>query len=275
MPTLLARLATPGTALTLAVAVGSGSVASFQLLSVQDEIRIGRDVQAELVRELPQVRDAAVRDYVASLGSELAGYAPGADYPYSFSTADYSDLNAFAIPGGPIWINRGVLDAAQNEAQVAGVLAHEIAHVSGRHSAKQVSKSLWTTGLLYVVGAVAGESDDWRAQAINLGAAVAAGSVMMKFSRNDEKAADREGVKILSEAGYDPRGLLEFMQMLDTEQRRSPNAVARFFSTHPAPRDRVRDLSALVASTDGRRDSREFARLKQRLALLPPARSMP
>lgn len=275
MATILNRIARSTTATTLAVALGSSGVAALQFLSVSDEIQIGRDAQSELLRQLPQVKDPVIRDYVSSLGRELAGYASGADYPYSFSTADYRELNAFAVPGGPVWINRGVLDAADNEAQVAGVLAHEIAHVAGRHSAKQVTKSMWTTGLLLAVGAMASRSDDWRAQAINLGASATAGTVMLKFSRNDEKAADRDGVRLLEQAGYDPRGLLEFMEMLDAQQVRSPNAVARFLSTHPAPRDRVRDLTALVGNGGGRRDSPEFARAKRRLAQLAPARNMP
>lgn len=272
MATIFAGVTRSSTALTLCVALGSGSVAAWQLVSVQDEIQIGRDAQTELLRELPQVSDPTVRTYVSVLGRELSGYASGADYPYSFSVADDRELNAFALPGGPIWINRGVLETADNEAQVAGVLAHEIAHVSARHTARQLTKSLWTTGILYVVGAVADGSDDWRAQAVNLAAMVTAGSVMTKFSRNDEKAADRDGVRILEQAGYDPRGLLEFMEMLDAQQTRSPNAVARFFATHPAPRDRVRHLSALVGAGSGRPESPEFARVKSRLAQMPPAR---
>jgi predicted Zn-dependent protease len=277
MARFLTRLGRSGTAITITMALGSGSVAAFQLLSVQDEIQIGRDAQSAMVRDLVQVRDVAVRTYVSNLGRELAGYASGAEYPYSFSTADYRDLNAFALPGGPIWINRGVLDIAENEAQVAGVLAHEIAHVANRHSAKQLTKSMWATGILYVVGMAASSSDDWRAQAINLGAMLAGGTVMMKFSRNDEKAADRAGVELLDQAGYDPRGLLEFMELLEGQQTRAPGAVAKFFSTHPAPRDRVRNLTALADkhTRGGRRDSPEFERMKGRLSQLPPAQAMP
>lgn len=273
MATIFSGVTRSGTALTLCVALGSGSVAAWQLVSVHDEIQIGREAQTELLRQLPQVSDPTIRGYVSALGRELAGYASGADYPYSFSVADDRDLNAFALPGGPIWINRGVLDAAESEAQVAGVLAHEIAHVSGRHTARQLTKSLWTTGILYVVGAVAGASDDWRGQAVNLAAMVTAGSVMTKFSRNDEKAADRDGVVLLEQAGYDPRGLLEFMEMLDAQQTRSPNVVARFFATHPAPRDRVRHLDTLVGDAGSARpNSPEFVRVKGRLAQMPPAR---
>lgn len=275
MRTILSRFTRSSTAITMAVALGSGSVAALQLVSVDEEIQLGRDAQAELLRALPPVRDSAIRGYVSALGRELAAHAAGADYPYTFTTADYRDLNAFALPGGPVWIYRGVLDAAETESQVAGVLAHEIAHVAGRHSARQITKSMWATGVLLVVGALANESEDWRVQAVNLAAMVTAGSVMMKFSRNDEQAADRDGVRLLEQAGYDPRGLLEFMEMLDAQQVRSPNAVARFFSTHPAPRDRVRRLTTMIGAGADRRDSADFARMKRRLAQLPPAPAMP
>lgn len=276
MADILARVWRSGTAITMAVALGSSGVAAVQLLSVQDEVQIGRDAQAELRRSMPLVRDAEVRDYVSALGEELAGHASGAAYPYSFSVADYSDLNAFALPGGPVWINRGVLDAAQSEAQVAGVLAHEIAHVAGRHSARQMTKGLWTSGILYVIGMVAYGSDDWRTQAVALGSSLAAGTVMMKFSRNDEKAADRDGVRLLEQAGYDPRGLLEFMELLERQDGRSRSGVARFFTTHPAPHDRVKTLTKLVESSPGGRpQGPDFLRLKRRLAQLPPATPMP
>ena len=166
-----------------------------------------------------------MRSYVSEWGGRLASHALGADYPYSFSTADYRELNAFAWPGRPVWINRGVLDAAGDESQVAGVLAHEIAHVSGRHTARQVSKALWTTGLLLLVGALTqGRDDDWRAAAVNVAALATASSVFLKFSRNDEGALDREGVRLMRAAGYDPRGLLQCMQLLDVLGGSSPNA---------------------------------------------------
>lgn len=271
MPTFRSRLLRSGTAVTLAVASCSGSVAALQLLSVADEIQLGRDAQREVQRQVPEVRDPMVRGYVSELGARLVPYAGGADYPYSFSTADARELNAFALPGGPVWINRGILELADDEAQVAGVLAHEIAHVAQRHSARQVTRDLWAVGILAVLGAVL-DQDDWRGAAVGVGAMVATGSAMLKYSRNDERAADREGVRILQAAGYDPRGLLEFMQRLDADQQSAPGAVARFFSTHPAPRDRVRHLERLVGDAGGQRHGPAFAEMQRRLSRLPAPR---
>lgn len=262
-------------ALTLTVALGSGSVAAFQLVSVRDEIALGQQAQQEIRRQTPEVRDEAVRGYVASLGERLAAQASGADYPYSFSTADYRELNAFALPGGPVWINRGILAASGNEAQVAGVMAHEIAHVAQRHSAQQITKGTVANGLLGLLGAVIGNDSGAGAAAARLAAGVTASSFMLKFSRDDEREADREGVRIMQRAGYDPRGMLEFMQLLAQQQGRSAGA-AEFLSTHPAPASRVRELEQLVAASGGgRRESAAFRQMKQRLAQLPPAQAMP
>ena len=261
-------------AITLAFAVGSGSVAAFQLVSVRDEIQIGQQAQQEIRQQTPEVRDAAIREYVSSLGQQLSGQASGADYPYSFSTADYRELNAFALPGGPVWINRGILETAGSEAQVAGVLAHEVAHVALRHSAQQITKGTVANGLLGLLGAVLG-NDGAGAAAARVAAGVTAQSFMLKFSRDDEREADREGVQIMQRAGYDTRGMVEFMQVL-SQQSGSSGRAAEFLSTHPAPASRVRELQQLVAQSGGggRRTSPAFQSMKQRLQQLPPAQSM-
>ena len=262
-------------ALTLTMALGSASVAAFQLVSVRDEIEIGQQAQQEIKRQTPEVRDTQVRQYVASLGGRLAAHASGADYPYSFSTADYRELNAFALPGGPVWINRGILAESGNEAQVAGVMAHEIAHVAHRHAAQQMTKGTVANGLLGLLGAVLG-NDGAGAAAARMAAGVTANGFMLKFSRDDEREADQEGVRIMQRAGYDARGMLEFMQVLAQQSGRSGGA-AEFLSTHPAPASRVRELEQLVAQTGGggRRTSAAFTEMKRRLAQLPPAQAMP
>ena len=262
-------------ALTLTMAIGSASVAAFQLVSVRDEIEIGQKAQQEIRQQTPEVRDAQVRHYVASLGSRLSAQATGADYPYTFSTADYGELNAFALPGGPVWINRGILAQAGNEAQVAGVLAHEIAHVAQRHAAQQLTKGTVANGLLGLLGAVLGD-EGAGAAAARIAAGVTANGFMLKFSRDDEREADQEGVQIMQRAGFDTRGMLEFMQVLADQSGRSGGA-AEFLSTHPAPASRVRELEQLVAQTGGRgrRTSAAFTDMKRRLAQLPPAQAMP
>ena len=114
--------------------------AQFTLVSVEQEIEIGQQANAQVRREVPELRDAQVIAYIRGIGQRLARQASGPKYPYSFSVADYREINAFALPGGPVWIHRGVMHAATNESQVAGVLAHEIAHIAQRHAADQLTK---------------------------------------------------------------------------------------------------------------------------------------
>jgi predicted Zn-dependent protease len=244
----------------------------FNLFSTDQEIQIGRDSAQEVERELPLVRDGNVTRYVEEIGGRLAREAPGADYPYQFRVLDVADLNAFALPGGFIYVNRGLLETVRNEEQLAGVLAHEIAHIAERHAADQLTKSLVANGLLGLLGAVLG-NDSGGARAARIGAQVLAGGYLLKFSRDDEREADRVGADILRRAGWDARGLVEFMDVLRREQGRNPSSVEVFLSSHPAPGERA-DLLRRTVRAGGRRDSEEFQRIRARVRAMPPAKSM-
>lgn len=252
----------------------AAGVAAIALLSVTDEIKLGREAQKQVRASTPRVTGSP-GSYVAALGRQLAARAPGPKYPYSFSLANYRDLNAFALPGGPVWVNRGVLQAARTEAQVAGVLAHEIAHVAQRHAAAQISKGVIANGLLGLLGAVLGNSGG--ARTAQTGAQVLAGGYLMKFSRDDEREADRVGVEIVRRAGWDPRGMLEFMQILREHAGREPSSVEVFLSSHPSPAERVQQLRTQLSRTKagGRRDSAAFRNARSALVKMPAARAMP
>ena len=263
-----------GASLLFVLATVSGAGAAFTLVSVEQEVQLGQQAQAEISKEMPVLRDATLDRYVDSIGERLAANAPGPKYPYSFGVVNYKELNAFALPGGPIYVHRGTIAAARTEAQLAGVMAHEVAHVAQRHAAKQISKGIVANGLLGLLGAVLDDGGRGE-QAARIGASVVAQSVFMKFSRDDERDADRVGAEIMERAGWDPHGLAEFMQVLQNEQKRSPGSVETFFSSHPSPAGRVRDLQAMVNGKSGRRDSEEFQSVKGRLGSLPPPRAMP
>ena len=250
------------------------AAAAITLISVSDEIKLGREAQKQVRASTPAVGGAA-GTYVSGLGRKLAAKAGGPKYPYGFSVANYRDLNAFALPGGPVWINRGVLQAARTEAQVAGVLAHEIAHVARRHAAGQISKGIIANGLLGLLGAALGNAGG--ARTAQTGAQVIAGGYMMKFSRDDEREADRVGVEILRRAGWDPRGMLEFMQILREQAGRDPGSVEVFLSSHPSPAERVQQLRAQLSrvKAGGRRDSTSFQQVRRALARMPAAPRMP
>ena len=239
-------------------------VAGFTLISVPQEIDIGRQENAQVRKQIKQVRDARVTAYVTRVGRRLARVAPGAKYPYSFQVADAAEINAFSLPGGPVWINRGVLRAAGNESQVAGVLAHEIAHIAQRHAADQLTKTLLTRWSLGVLGAMLGNAGG--AGTAQAAGAMVANGVFLKFSRDDEREADRVGLQIMTKAGWDPRGMIELFEVLRREAKRDPGAVEVFFSTHPSPEDRIAQLRAATArARRGVRDTAEFRAVKARV----------
>jgi predicted Zn-dependent protease len=210
------------------------------------------------------------------MSAGLAGRSPpgggGPAFPYSFDVADHAAINAFALAGGPVWVHRGALALARDESELAGVLAHEIAHIAERHAAGQISSQIVSNLGLSLLSALLGNS--FSAATTETAAQALAGGVFLKFSRDDEREADAAGAAIAARAGWDPRGLTGFMTALRAAAKRDPSAVEVFFSTHPAPEDRIEHLAAAVRSLPrGRRDSEAFATMKRRLAQLPPPRT--
>jgi predicted Zn-dependent protease len=219
------------------------------------------------------VTDPVVRGYVARIGRELAAHAVGERYPYTFSVANYREINAFALPGGPVWINRGAMQAAGTESQLAGVLAHEIAHISQRHAAQQLSNAMVTNLGLSLFGALLGNAGG--AAAANIAARYVASGAFLKFSRDDEQEADRVGVGIMRRAGWDAHGMIELMESIREQEKRDPGSVETFFSNHPSPKDRVALLARVVPTRrSGARDSVMFQSIRARLRQLPAAKSM-
>jgi len=255
-------------------ALAVASLAGFTIVSVPQEIEIGREQNAQVRKRMAEVRDREVTAYVARIGQRLAKAAPGAKYPYSFQVADAADINAFSLPGGPVWINRGVLRAAGNESQVAGVLAHEIAHIAQRHAADQLTKTLLAKWSLGMLGAMLGNAGG--AGTAQAAGAMMANGVFLKFSRDDERDADRVGLRIMTKAGWDPRGMIELFETLRREATRDPGAVEVFFSTHPSPQDRIQELTAAAArGRRGVRDTPAFRSTKARVLKMPAPRKTP
>jgi predicted Zn-dependent protease len=264
----------PASVLALALCAGSVTgLGAFSLISVDQEIQIGRQAQAEVRQQIPEVRDRTVTAYVQSLGRTIAAHADGPRYPYSFSVANAREINAFALPGGPVWVHRGAILAAQNESQLAAIMAHEIAHIANRHAADRLTKGIATSVGLSLLDALLGNSR--RAQAAEIGAAVAANAGMAKFSRDDEREADEKGMLYLRRAGFDPRGMPDLMRLLQAQQRRDPGSVELFFASHPSPADRLARLDSSARQfAGGRRDSRAFRGAQARAADLGPMASL-
>lgn len=214
----------------------------------QQEITEGQKVVAQVYQQMPVLPDSdPVARYVRDLGAKLVAHAPGYQWPYNFHVVASEDINAFALPGGTVFVNLGTVQAAETEAQLAGVMAHEISHVVMRHSTcnltKQQSKSLW-----YGLGSIASSILLGNGTAGQLGQAVIGGVQGLDFlrmSRDDEKQADLLGVGILYDSGYDPRGLPQFFE---TIQAKYGAGGAQFLSDHPNPGNRTEYVDAEIAT---------------------------
>jgi beta-barrel assembly-enhancing protease len=251
----------------------AASAAAISLISVNDEIAIGREAQSQISGQTPEVRDGHVVAYIERIGRQLASRAEGPRYPYTFDVANYREVNAFALPGGPVWVHRGAIEIAETEAQLAGVLAHEVAHIAQRHAADQLTKSVAANFGLGLLSALLGNSGG--ANAAQIAARFATGGVFLKFSRDHEREADRVGAGMMHRAGWDARGMLEFMQLLNRQAGRRAGSVETFFSTHPSPANRVALLRQHAGTLrGGRRDSAAFRDIRTRLRRMPPAPSM-
>jgi predicted Zn-dependent protease len=206
-------------------------------LSRQEQEQLGLKTAAEVYKQMPVLPDSSpITQYVRKLGKKLEGVIPpDRSWPYQFHVVPQKEINAFALPGGPIFINLGTIQAAQNEAQLAGVMAHEMSHVYMQHSAKQLGKAQWTSLLAGIAGAVMPSSGigDLARMGIQFGA----GTVMMKYSRSDEAQADSVGAIIMYKAGYNPKALADFFTMLEKEPG-GGGGGPQFLQSHPNPGNR-------------------------------------
>lgn len=244
----------------------------WNMFSPQQDVEIGQKVAADAEQKLPMLNDARVDRYLDRLGKRLAAKAPGEKFPYQFKAVNDSAINAFALPGGYMYVNRGAIEAAETEAQLAGVMAHEISHVALRHGTNQATKASFTQGLLGVLGATVG-SNSVGAVAAQLGAGFVANSVLLKYSRTAETQADVMGTQILYDSGYDPRGMSQFFEIINAQAKggRPPE----FFSSHPNPENRAERATKEISLLGGlppnaRTDSAEFREIKRYLRTLPP-----
>jgi Zn-dependent protease with chaperone function len=209
----------------------------WNMFSAQQDVEIGAQSAAEAEQQLPLVRDADVEAYVNRIGQKLAANAGGPQFQYRFRVVNASDINAFALPGGFVYLNRGVLENARNEGEVAGVLAHEIAHSSLRHGTHQASKAYAAqAGLQILGGLLGGKVGNNTAQILNVVGGVGLNALFLKFSRELETQADVRGAQILAASGYTPADMVGFFNTLakaDTSKKTT------WLSNHPAPPDRI------------------------------------
>jgi predicted Zn-dependent protease len=214
----------------------------FNIFSTKQDYEIGRRSAAAANRQLRTYTDARV----SRIGKRLAAHAPGARYPYQFRVVDNNAINAFALPGGFVYVNRGALQAARSENEIAAVIAHEIAHVALRHGTNQASKAyLAQTGLGLIGVALGGRANSGLGQVMGAVGGFGLNTVLLKHGRTAEKQADSLGMQMMRRAGYDPRGMISFLR---TIQRHSGGRSVEFLSSHPNPSNRIARLEKELGS---------------------------
>jgi len=243
----------------------------WNMFSPEQDVEVGQQVSPDAERQLRMLNNARVDSYVNELGRRLAAKATGEKYPYQFKVVNDRAINAFALPGGPIYVNRGAIEAADNEAQLAGVIAHEASHVALRHGTNQASKASAAQMPLAILGGIIG-SDSTKAALAQLGASFAMNSVLLKYSRAAETQADLLGTQILYDSGYDPRAMGQFFQILEAQQE--TKGQVEFFSNHPSPDNRIERVNEEVTALGGTprnamTNSRGFDDIKRYLQTLP------
>lgn len=267
-------LATPAFRHTLRLGLAIGAAAlSACGVSTQQEIQLGRQYAAEINRQLPIVEQPAIHRYINQLGNRIRGQSGDRDIPYTFYVVNTKEVNAFSIPGGYVYVNRGLIEDCDNMAELAGVVAHEIGHVEARHGVKLMEKRQ----AAQVGTAVASILLGIRPSSVP-GAAITLGTeaYLAHYSRSDENQADSIAVQLLARAGIDPDGLATLFNKLLAQRQRAPSTLEQLFSTHPLTEERITHVREVISRLPPREtvnlqvNSPEFQAFKARVQQLPP-----
>jgi beta-barrel assembly-enhancing protease len=241
----------------------------YNAFPIEQEVQLGQQVIAQADAQLPLLEPRhPVSDYVSTLGTRLARNLPENPYMFNFKVINQKEINAFAVPGGPIRLNVGVVAEADNEDEVAGVLAHEIAHVYLRHSTRQASKAQIAQIPAAILGGMLGNSAG--GQLARLGLEFGLGSVFMKYSRDAESEADYLGAKLMYETGYNPHAMVTFFQKLAEERG---GGGPEFLASHPDPGNRAERVAKAISELPAkqyRASTGDFKQVKSQVAKLKP-----
>src|SRR5206468_2696785 len=247
------------------------------IYSPQQDVDLGREVAKDAERQLELINNGNANTYISTLGQQLASKVPNENkFPFYFKIVNDRSINAFALPGGPVYVHRGAIEAADNEAQLAGVIGHEMGHVILRHGTNQVTKAQLAQAPLSILGGVLGNKG--IAQILSQVGGFAANSILLRYSRDAESEADLMGTQILYDLGYDPKAMAQFFDKLAKEHKGSQ--TEQFFSNHPIPENRIikvndeiRRLGALPPNP--RTDSADFQEVKKIMLSLPAPKPAP
>jgi len=243
-------------------------------ISQQQEVQMGQEYAQQINAQLPIIQDPELNRYINVLGDSIARLTSRADLDWHFFIVDAQEVNAFAVPGGFVYVNRGLIQRADQMDELAGVLGHEIGHVVRRHTVKQMEKA---QGANIGVTLACVLTSICNSQAAGAAINIAGGAVFAKFSRQDEAEADAEGVKNTVRAGISPAGMVSMFQKLLEERKSRPGAVESWFLTHPLEEDRINAVQAMINQIPPSQlaqlgtDTRNFHSFKTRLQSLPPS----
>ena len=233
----------------------------FNLFSAQQDIQVGRDAALQVEKAQPLVRNSEINNYLTGLVQRLARSPhAGTDFPFSVKAISDRTINAFALPGGPLYVYTGLINLADNEGQLAGVLAHEMSHIKLRHGTSQTSKAnLFQLPVMLLGG---GGGSGVLGQLAQLGIGLGTNSLLLKMSRTAESEADYNGAHTMAEAGYNP---IQMAQLFEKLEAQGGQSTAQFLSDHPNPGNRIKavqDEIQLMPRRTYTTDTRQFARIK-------------
>ena len=240
----------------------------YNVYSKEQDIQLGQEAAAQIKQQADIVKNSALQEYVNRIGQRLASSPAAEGYPYSFTVINEPGINAFALPGGPIFVHADLIEAADNEAQVAGVMAHEIAHVALRHGTNQASKSQLIQLPAVLAGAVIGDGS-LLGQLGQLGLGLGVNSILLRYSRDAETEADALGARLMAEAGYNPIEMARFFEKLEAE---GGSRAPQFLSSHPNPGNRMKAVEAEIQMLPQRQygfSAGNFQQMKAAVTKLP------
>lgn len=249
--------------------VSCASISRINLLSTAEEVEIGRRSAQEVEASLVLSEDMEVNAYIEGLGRKLAAQAKRKDVTYVFKVVDTEEVNAFALPGGWLYVNAGLIATADTESELAGVMAHEIGHVVGRHGARQITAQFGLSILLEIV-AGGPNAESISRQVAGQFAGMGAGLTLLKYGRDMEREADALAVEVTYKAGIDPAGISAFFEKLMALHESEPSGMSVLFTTHPPSNERIEnvreDVKALPIKKGLRKDTTAFQQIKAKVS---------
>lgn len=233
------------------------------IISADEEVTLGQTMSLEVAKQYPIYNNATVTAYVQSIGDRIVRTSDRKDIPYHFAVIDKNDANAFSLPGGYVYLYTELMKAADDEAEFAAVVAHEVAHVAARHSTERLTQEY---GYQFLLGLVLGQDPNSTARLV---ADLAATGGFLKYGRDDEFEADLLGARYLQAAGYDPRAMIDFLEKIGELETSEPSKFEAWLMTHPSTSDRIARVNAQIAgfspSANPVRNAAAYAAIKARL----------